>query len=106
MALWLWLLGALLVGGAIVLTVDYLNKGTLINKIKEFLLSREFSIEDIKKMDIPIKEMIHNGDYIEVNVGLRVKTKNGDIIQEDSIQINAKEVSSDIRKGMLISEIF
>lgn len=101
MALWLAILGlGMLIGGAIVIIVAFLNRDKLIEIITSFynekLKNREKVYHPVN-LKAEIKNRKKNGDYIEVDVGLR------SFLGQDNIKIKAEEVSDEIREGEIIT---
>lgn len=98
-------IGALLAGTAIVITVAVLCIEEIINAIREYLREKMTKEQnEVKALSATIEKIIKNGEYTEVNIGLK-NTLNQKI---DEITIRSTEVKQDFYEGQTIrlSEVY
>ena len=88
--MWWFILGAILVAGAVAITVS-----VIIDKVKEYMRKKYAT----KYLGEKIKAMIENKEYNEVDIGLY--DEYGSKI--DELTIEGDSVSDDIREGQVIT---
>ena len=88
--MWWFILGALLVAGAVVITVS-----VIIDKVKEHIRKKHAT----KYLGEEIKALIEKKEYNEVDIGLY--DEYGSKI--DELTIEGDSVSDDIREGQVIT---
>lgn len=100
MSLWFWLIGALLAGGAVLLTVKYLNmeklKKLAKNLVKEYLRDRNIKAEP-KTIKLAIKRARTTGNVSTVDIGLTAILNDGRELTQRDVKIEADEISEDIK---------